>query len=48
VLDFFINPDSLFIERIDGEQHLDDGSHFRTQLNILPEPRETSVPVVTS
>ncbi len=47
VLDFFINPNSLLIERIDGEQHLSDGSHYRTQLNILPEPRDVAVPVVT-
>lgn len=34
--DFFVNPDSMLIERIEGIQHLSDGSDFITTLEITP------------
>ena len=34
--DFFVNPDSMLIERIEGIQHLPDGSDFITTLEITP------------
>lgn len=34
--DFFVNPDSMLIERIEGVQHLPDGSDFITTLEITP------------
>ena len=34
--DFFVNPDSMLIERIEGIQHLPDGSDFITTLDITP------------
>ena len=35
--DFFIDPDSMFIERIECDQRMPDGSRFQTLLEILPE-----------
>lgn len=34
--DFYINPDSMLIEHIDGLQHLPDGSDFITTMEIRP------------
>lgn len=34
--DFFVNPDSMLIERIEGIQHLPDGLDFITTLEITP------------
>jgi hypothetical protein len=34
--DLFVNPDSMLIERIDGEQRLPDGASFQTTLHITP------------
>ena len=34
--DLFINPESMLIERIDGEQRLPDGANYQTTLHITP------------
>jgi hypothetical protein len=34
--DLFVNPDSMLIERIEGEQVLPDGANYSTTLQITP------------
>ena len=34
--DLFVNPDSMLIERIEGEQRLPDGASFQTTVEITP------------
>lgn len=34
--DLFINPDTMLVERIDGEQHMPDGARCTTSMHITP------------
>jgi hypothetical protein len=47
VFGLFVNPNSMLIERVEGEQPLADGSTYRTTVDITPisviEPPETAV-----
>lgn len=37
--DFYINPESMLIEKIESVQHMPDGSDYSTTLEITPEPQ---------
>lgn len=42
--ELFVNPATLLIERIEGEQRLPDGAQYRTTLRIIPDLAEPVVP----
>jgi hypothetical protein len=42
--DLFVNPQTMLVERIDGEQRLPDGARFTTTLEIKPQQAEGGEP----
>ncbi len=41
--DLFINPETMLVERIDGEQHMPDGARCTTSMHITPHVYEFDV-----
>ena len=44
--DLYIDPESLLVERIEGEQRLPDGADYYTSLDITPITAIDTPPVV--
>ncbi len=42
--DLFVDPSTMLVERVEGQQRLPDGAQYRTTLRIAPERAEPSAP----